>query len=735
MMDRPNRIAKRRLVLLGLGHTNAHILRMWKMFAYHDTELVCLSNFGVATYSGMLPAVLAGQIPPEQMQIDLVRLCASANARLITAPVTGLDPESKLVHFDDRPSLAFDALSIGIGSQPTGLHAVTSADHTVVGESVLAIKPMQTFLQRLESALGSASRERPLRVAIVGGGVAGLEIAFCLPNYIREQGQLECEVSVVTRGETLVSDMANGTRRRLRHELSLRNVSVRENSEVVDIRALGSDSPASAVQLTFADGESTGADLVIWATGAAPPPLLGQLGLPLAQDGFLQVNECLQTTAPGNLPIFAVGDTATIQGERLPKSGVYAVRQGPVLWDNLRRSLYTQPLRPFEPQRTFMRLINLGDGRAVGQWRGWSFSGQWAMRWKEWIDQRFMDMFEPEPMPEGDEPMQCRGCGCKFDGAALEQSLALSSANVIRDDAARVGAVDDPGARPLYASTDFFTLPFQDPYLSGRVAALHAASDLTAMGAQAHQALANVVLPEGAETGQQHFLSEFLEGARRELTSIGAELVGGHTTVGPRAEAGFTVIGSALGQPLQKQGMQPGDQLILTKPLGIGALLAAHFRARCRADHYQGLVEAMLAPQHPWAAIATELDLKSATDVTGFGLAGHLLEMLDASDVGATLRLDDIPALPGALTMIEEGIESSLAPSNHRWMSRAAIPDNANSGRLSLLSDPQTCGGLLLAAPAQQVDALFAAAAANELMEPVIIGETTPRDGKPLRIC
>lgn len=756
MMDKPPRIAKRRLVLLGLGHTNAHILRMWKMHAFHDTQLTCIGNFGIATYSGMLPAVLAGQIPPEEMQIDLVRLCASVGARLITEPVVGLDPQQRQVLFAERPPIPFDALSIGIGSAPTdkglGEGGGGEGETEAATSPVVRIKPMQTFLERLAAATENSGESQRLRVVVVGGGVAGLEISFCLPNYVRQQLDRDCDVTIVNRSVELASDMAQGARRRLTKELKRRGVAVRAGSPVVNVRPKGTTGvEPSPAELELANGEAVKADLVIWATGAAPPPLLGNLGLPLADDGFLEVDECLQTTAPGNLPIFAVGDTATVANQPLPKSGVYAVRQGPVLWDNLRRALYGQRLRPFQPQRTFMRLINLGDGRAVGQWHGISFSGFWAMSWKQWIDQRFMEKFVPEEMPASAESMQCRGCGCKFGGEALEQSLTLarlaqrtSNAGDSResqwlgglDDAAAVGVVDSGSESSLYASTDFFSLPFEDAYLSGRIAALHAASDLTAMGAQPLQALANVVIPEGAEAGQQQFLSDFLQGARRELCSMGAELVGGHTTVGPRAEAGFTVIGALHHEPLQKRGLQAGDVLMLTKPLGIGALLAAHFRAHCHADHYRQLVAAMLTPQHPWAEVAAHCGLRAATDVTGFGLAGHLLEMLDASQSGAVLKLESVPALPGALETIEDGIQSSLAPSNSRWMSRATLPDRADDAKLALLSDPQTCGGLLLAVPARQQEAFQQAAAAAGLPTAIAIGEAVPREAgePPLRI-
>ena len=130
---------------------------------------------------------------------------------------------------------------------------------------------------------------------------------------------------------------------------------------------------------------------------------------------------------------------------------------------------------------------------------------------------------------------------------------------------------------------------------------------------------------------------------------MGASIVGGHTIVGPRMEVGFTVIGKPIGESLvRKENLKPGDQLFLTKPIGIGILLAAHMRSLCRAEHYETLIDAMLIRQHDLAAITIDCGIDAGTDVTGFGLAGHLLEMLETSGVSAEVRLDAIPLLPGA---------------------------------------------------------------------------------------
>src|SRR5262245_10072292 len=179
----PPNLPEHDVVLLGVGHTNAHVLRMWRMEPIRGARLTCVSDAPVATYSGMLPGVLAGQYEPEAMEIDLVRLCAAAGARLILGDVSGLDRGRRELLFADRPPLPFDVLSIGIGSVPTR-DGLQSAD-----ETLLPIKPMQTFLPRLKERVRASIasvKGRPLQVVVVGGGVGGVEIALCLPRRLEQ---------------------------------------------------------------------------------------------------------------------------------------------------------------------------------------------------------------------------------------------------------------------------------------------------------------------------------------------------------------------------------------------------------------------------------------------------------------------------------------------------------------------------------------------------------------------
>jgi selenide, water dikinase len=709
------------IVLLGAGHTNCHVLRMWRMKPIANARLTCVSNFSWATYSGMLPGTLAGLYPPERMEIDLVRFCASAGVRLLKAEVAGLDVAGRRLLFDDRPPLPFDALSIGIGSVP-------QLDHVAADDpTVLPIKPMQAFLARLDRRLAElrgAVVGRPLRLAVVGGGAGGVEIGFCLPFHLRKTWpDLAFELSLVNRQQEIPNGAAANAAAIAKRELQARGVRLVLGRSVVC---------AGQGELELDDGERLPVDLALWATSAAAPESLARLGLPTDEQGFLLTRPTLQTTA--DAPIFAVGDSGTCPDRPTPKAGVYAVRQGPILWQNLQRSLCGEPPVEYVPQRGFLSLLATGDRRAILSYKGFSAHAAWCWKLKDYIDGRFMDMYQDyAPMTQAVEAplparqMRCAGCGGKVAGSILSKALSRleipASQHVLlgleaADDAA---IVRPPGGRPIVATVDFFAAFLEDPYLVGRVAALNSLSDVFALGAMPLAAMAMATVPVGPERAQEQLLYELLAGGLREFRQAGATLIGGHTIEGPTTTIGFSLLADAGDDtPRLKSGLRRGDQLVLTKPLGSGILLAAQMQARLRARWMDELLPTLLASNQPAAEIARQFDVSGMTDVTGFGFAGHLLEMLRASNLAAEICLADVPLLAGVAELAAEGVESTLAPANrgveseieNRRPAETHAAKTHAAGRLaaaySALFDPQTSGGLLFGVRPEQVDSLLA---------------------------
>ncbi|MEQ8836550.1 MAG: selenide, water dikinase SelD, partial [Lacipirellulaceae bacterium] len=230
-----------------------------------------------------------------------------------------------------------------------------------------------------------------------------------------------------------------------------------------------------------------------------------------------------------------------------------------------------------------------------------------------------------------------------------------------------------------------------------------------ASASEPQAALAMVTVPHGPALRQEQFLREVLEGALQALRPAGVPIVGGHTIAGAQATVGFTLLGDSDPQRrTRKAGLRVGDQLVLTKPLGTGILLAAHSQALCEADWWEAVVASMLQTNRETSRTAQEVGVQAMTDVTGFGLAGHLCEMLVASGVSAEISLESLPVLPGAEDLVEQGIESTLAPGNREIEQRIRAADAVRRfSKYQLLFDPQTSGGILIGGAKEQLASLM----------------------------
>uniref|UniRef100_UPI003562C21E selenide, water dikinase SelD n=1 Tax=Puniceibacterium confluentis TaxID=1958944 RepID=UPI003562C21E len=430
------------------------------------------------------------------------------------------------------------------------------------------------------------------------------------------------------------------------------------------------------------------------------------------EDGFVCIDRHLRSSDPS---VFAAGDCAHFTPAPRPKAGVFAVRQAPILYNNLRARLReTGRLHAYRPQRDYLKLISMGDRTAIAERFGLPLSGPLMWRWKDHIDQRFMRRFTdfppmaPPALPTqraagmieamGPKPM-CGGCGAKVGRATLGavlSDLAPHSRTDVRalpgDDAALL----QMGQTRQVLSTDHLRTLTGDPVTMARIAANHALGDVWAMGARPQAALVSLVLPRLSEALTERLLREIMETSQDVMRQAGAAIVGGHSSVGDELTIGFTVTGLCDRDPITLAGAQPGDALILTKPLGSGVIMAADMAGAAPGRDVVRCLEMMAQSQ---SAAASLLSCAHAmTDVTGFGLAGHLLGICTASNVAAQVDLSSVPLLDGALDLSRQGHHSSLYPQN-----RAAAPDLPDDPNTALLFDPQTAGGLLAAVPPQHV--------------------------------
>ena len=387
------------------------------------------------------------------------------------------------------------------------------------------------------------------------------------------------------------------------------------------------------------------------------------------------------------------------------------------MWTNLRYLLENKPLKDYVPQRGFLKLLNTGDGRAIVEYKWFSRISKLGWTWKNWIDKRFMLKFQDvEPSmdsmsdDDSNQPeMRCVGCGGKVGGDVLSQVIKDLDIKQHPDVLVGLANADDAAivktSRETVVTTDFFATPIDDPWLMGRVSVLNSLSDCYAMGAKPTAALANVQVPFGSPRRQKEILFEVMKGAVDELNRAGASLVGGHSIEGPRLVIGFTVLASPGKVSTKKSGLTPGDQLILTKPLGTGALLAAHMDAKCHALWMTEMIQSMLLSNSIALSLMQTIDIHAMTDVTGFGLAGHLREMLAQSNCSAKIQLEKIRLLNGFTECINDGIESTMAEENRSIKQSIAIAEgNSSSPQYAAVFDPQTSGGLLIGCNPDQTE-------------------------------
>ncbi len=813
----------RDLVLVGGGHSHVAVLKAFGMQPLPGVRITLVCTDAHTPYSGMLPGYVAGHYGYDEVHLDLVRLCAYAGARFVRAQVIGIDREARHVLLHGRPPLDYDVLALNTGSTPQVAQVQGASDHAI------PVKPIAAFNVRWLQLLASVrAGQGPRHIAVVGAGAGGVELLLAMQYRLRNEckalGLQAPQFALFSAAPVILPTHHAGVRARFMHTLQARGVQVHLGARVHSLSASGvqvlraADAGSAMPSAQHAGGtnalEHAEADAVFWVTQASGGSWLASTGLALDGDGCVRVNAYLQSDTDAR--IFASGDVAAFGPRPLEKAGVFAVRMGMPLARNLRHTLCGLPLKAYRPQKYWLALISTGDRYAVASRGMLGFAGTWVWRWKDRIDRRFMQRFsdlgvatmaplaqdagaqalayfadldvQERAQAQAAQAMRCGGCAAKVGAGVLARALGglqtLKSADVLiglsaPDDAALVRI---PAGKAQVQTVDFFRAFIDDPYRFGQIAANHALGDIFAMGAAPHTATAIAVVPPGLDRQTQSLLSQLMAGAVQVLNAAGCALVGGHSGEGPELSLGFAINGlvdmDAQGQPVQlmrKTGAMVGDALILTKALGTGTLFAAHAQGRARGRWVEAALDSMAQSSQGAARTLAQFGASACTDVTGFGLLGHLVEMLQTKRLGAQLDIASLPLLDGALASMDAGIFSSLHSSNAQQgsaiagrpqkseqeagmgadadlgaslyksvhpspstgaSSAAAAGPTAKLGaheaelsaaqvlrlRRELLFDPQTAGGLLASVPREQAQACVQALRAQGYAQCALIG-------------
>lgn len=365
------------LLLVGGGHAHLAVLESLAQIPIAGVRVVLLSADSHLVYSGMLPGVISGQYSASDGRIDLQRLGESAGATFVRARATTLDLARRQVRTHDGRTVAFDVLSLDVGARGGEASQRTNLDF------VVPVKPVGQLLAIWQRVLEgrAAPARRSIRLAVVGGAAAGIELALAMRRRLRRTIQSRVSEVLLVADELAPSLPARG-RRLLARALEEAGVSVLRRRRVTRL---------APGRLHCASGETVRADLVVWATGAVSPDWIAGSGLRTDAHGFVEVDDTLRSSS--HPFVFAAGDVASLRDRSLPKAGVFAVRQGPVLARNLRRCLTGRPLLRYRPQRAWLSLISTGDGGAIGTYGPLAWQGRWVWRWKDRIDRAFVGRF------------------------------------------------------------------------------------------------------------------------------------------------------------------------------------------------------------------------------------------------------------------------------------------------------------------------------------------------------
>ena len=703
-------------VFAGGGHTHALILQRWVMNPHLKPNcLITLINRRSTTfYSGMIPGVISGKYSLDEALIDLRRISDIAGISFVEAEITGIDLKRKKLELNGRSPISYTKLSLDIGCETAINKKKLKVKNT---EIALPIKPFHNALQLVKSEDKEAFSCDAKPFSVVGSGLSGLEVVFAL----RKRWPIRL-LNLYAYSSQLSKEVVSS--------LNRANIQLKSSDELIPSFAL-------------------------LCTGSKGPDWIEESGLCIDASGRILTNDSFQALDYSN--VFAVGDCAVFENNYRPPSGVWAVRAAKPLAKNIENSFLDLPMTSWSPQRNALQLV--GACTKLGDSVAWAFWGRYKLGpyrilsvWKEFIDRRFMTKFDRGViMQHKSSPTKnsipCRGCASKLG----EQSLkgALKKAGLITftsqsEDAHFIGSLDS-GDR-LLQSVDGFPALITDPWLNGRLTLLHASSDIWACGASVVSAQVVVTLPAIPSPLQQELLVQSLDGINSALIMQGAKLLGGHTLESREAPPSAVTLGIDISlcvngtiddtlETWSKEGLQRGDCLLISGPLGVGVLFAASMIGKASSSDMEAVISHMANSQYECmeSLIMSERqkskndqNVHCCTDITGFGLLGHLGEMLEMSNLANSrkglepLRIkiygEKIPSFHGALDLFFKGFASSLAPSNRysfRFLeSNLGMPpqfflelDSLRRGSaqhkaiLELMIDPQTCGPLVIACP------------------------------------
>lgn len=388
-MDSNLQSTPKKLVLVGGGHSHAIVLKMLAQKPLSGISLTLITPVVDTPYSGMLPGHIAGFYSHAECHINLQKLSNFAQAQLYINQAIRLDLKNNRVLCANQQAVDFDLLSINIGSTPTKASVSGAAEYAI------GVKPVKEFLEnwyKIQADV-AANPQKTLSLAIIGGGVGGVELALSMQanlHHILQQHQqpkTNLEIHLFQRTRELLPNHPYQLRHLVKQILTDRGIKLHLDTTVTELLPVG-----DKIEINCQSGLTVNCDKVFCVTHASAPEWVKNSGIGTDAEGFILVDDNLQSITHSQ--VFAAGDIASMLNYHLPKAGIFAVRQGEPLYRNLRRAILGKPLKPYHPQKEYLSLIGTGDKRAIASRGNFTLPPHPLLwQWKDWIDKRFMAQF------------------------------------------------------------------------------------------------------------------------------------------------------------------------------------------------------------------------------------------------------------------------------------------------------------------------------------------------------
>ena len=672
----------KQLVLIGGGHANVQVLKKLCKDNIRGLHTILISEHFEAIYSGMTPGFIHKDYNKEAISIDLQRLCFNAGATFIRDKVIKLDTNHRELQLQNLPPVNYDLLSINTGSISN-----TKKINIENSSKCFFVKPISSLVKNL-SKIDQIVKNKKNKIVIVGGGVASYELAFSL----KRRYEIPLEITIL--GKKILNEKNLNKKTKNSLKKIAENLSIREYAgEVISI---------SEKYLTLNNGDKIDCDISLVSTGASIETWLLESNLIKDEKGFIKVNNNLLSINEKN--VFVTGDACNIENKPKPKSGVMAVRHGEILKENIFLKLTGKNLIKFKPQKNWLYLIGTYKNYALLNYFFISLHNRWCWKLKVWIDKSFIKKFKftnNQQMTKRNlelenfekTKMYCQGCGSKVSKKTLINYIKKTSENIYLKDSS---IVNNKSLQILQTIDHIKLFSSLNPFDFGKISYLHSQNDILAAGGEVKSLSVSLSVPFSENSVEKFYLEYFMEGIKFEADKSGCIISSGHSY--QSQEPGITLtLNGEIKSNVSKNSAKTGDLIYLSRPLGTGYLIAAYFNnsEMLSGSDFEEILNNLKKENFFAVNSAINSGSQTMTDISGFGLSSHLIDICLSSNLSSELNLSHEILINSNIDLLK--MFKSTGFKNNHESSGEYIKISKNHPLKNILFDPQTNGPMLIA--------------------------------------